>query len=146
MASTRVVINSNTRSATLDVTDIRHQIVSNIDPTTLPNPSQPGGTAAINIDLGAWNFRWQIRGHVASLSAASTLLATIIGTSSLFSADGQVYLLLGDSADPTWDPKGEGGEPVIFGGFKMKSIAEKGGGITAWTWDLQLVSGASAFQ
>ena len=49
-------------TALLKVTQIRRQIITNIDPMSLPSPLNPGANGQVNWDLGAWNFSWELRG------------------------------------------------------------------------------------
>ena len=130
-------------TASLKVTQIRRQIITNIDPMALPSPFNPGGAGQVNWDLGAWNFSWELRGVETSLANYNTLRDKLIGSGSLFAAGVTVRLNMPDDTTDYWtDPDDTAvATPVWLTGFTANSHADKGGEFNTWEYTLKLVQG-----
>src|SRR3990167_1925865 len=130
-------------TALLKVTQIRRQIITNIDPMSLPSPFNPGANGQVNWDLGAWNFSWELRGVETSLADYNTLRDKLIGSGSLFAACVTVRLNMPDDTTDYWTDPDDAlvATPVWLTGFIANSHSDKGGEYNTWENTLKLVQG-----
>ena len=130
-------------TALLKVTQIRRQIITNIDPMSMPSPFNPGANGQVNWDLGAWNFSWELRGVETSLADYNTLRDKLIGSGSLFAAGVTVRLNMPDDTTDYWTDPDDAllATPVWLTGFIANSHSDKGGEFNTWEYTLKLVQG-----